>query len=261
MFGAHQYLVLLLGLLLFYLAFKFLAIPLLIKANQRLPARPKMRRLDLYDLDDRIARFLIARTEAMFQLGFDEPTRLRLPDPAPNVTTYLIMVVNRATGDQAMATTIVGRGAAQQQVSFVEFFTRFDSGEVFNTINTSELFPFPLRPGQVRTQVPTVRDPEELYRLHKFVLSRHSPVGKPELYAPGKAVEFLTNVFVQLYERVAALGWLYYDDRGDAYRPTFKGAYLMAWGLLQPFKALRQAAMQRRAAVILKEFDAASGAE
>ena len=57
MFGPMLYLLLLLALLLAYLTFTFLVIPLVIKVQQRLPARPKMRRLDLYDLDDRIARF------------------------------------------------------------------------------------------------------------------------------------------------------------------------------------------------------------
>jgi hypothetical protein len=36
-----------------------------------------------------------------------------------------------------------------------------------------------------------------------------------------------------------------------------KGAYLVTWGLLQPFKALRYKAMRRREAQILAEFEQA----
>ena len=38
-------------------------------------------------------------------------------------------------------------------------------------------------------------------------------------------------------------------------RPTFKGIYLLAWGQIQPIKAIRTVAMRRREKRILAEFD------
>src|SRR6266536_2542650 len=122
----------LLWLLTFIPAY-YLGVPLLVRLQQRFPAHPKVMELDFGKLDSSLAEFLTTRTTALFALGFDEPTLVQLPNPAPHVTTYLIMLVNRQTGDKAMVTAIVGRGLVPLQTLYLEFSTRFDTGEVFDT--------------------------------------------------------------------------------------------------------------------------------
>jgi hypothetical protein len=246
-----------LGLLALVPAF-YLGAPLLIRFQQRMNAHPDFEAVDLDELRPSIARFLENRMDDLLDMGFGEPTLVHLPDSMPNVTSYLVMLVNRRTGDKAMVTVIVGHGAVRLQTSYVEFSTRFETGEVFNTLNTSELNAFPPGPTTVRTQVPDVRDPQELYELHRFVMGKHRAKGRKELYEPGEALDYLQRfAFTKAYERQVKRGWLYYDEGGDCYRPTLRGACMMTWGLMQPMKAIRRSALRSRAAKILAEFDEA----
>ncbi len=232
----------------------YFGLPLLIYFQQKFPAHPKVMALDLAELGRPLAGFLMSRTRAVVALGFDEPLLVQIPDAAPNVDSYLIMLVNRPAGDKAMVTALIGRGEAPIQTTYVEFSTKFEDGTVFNTLNSAQLNAFPPAPQAVRTQVPAVTDAAELYRLHMYRM-REMVGGKKVVYERDKGLEYLTDVvLVKMYDEQVLRGWLSYDQRNDAYRTTLKGAYLIVWGLLQPFKALRTAAMNRRADRILKDF-------
>lgn len=236
----------------------YLLIPLLILNQQKLDANPKFKELNFDTLDAKTSKFLIKRTEALIKLGFAEPILLQIENPAPNVNAYLTMLVNRAAGDKAMVNVVMSTGEKPQQTSYVEFSTRFDSGEMFNTMNSEQLSGF--RPGvqTIRTQTPSVADPAELYELHKFVMAKHAPSGRKTMFEPGKAIEFLKkSALIESYDEQVRMGFLKYDAAAEAYRPTVKGAYLMTWGLLPPFKGMRMAAMKRKEERILKEFEQA----
>ena len=245
----------LLWLLVFIPAY-YLGVPLLIRMQQRFPAHPTLSEMDFKQLDPSLADFLMTQTKALFALGFEEPALVHLPNPAPRVTAYLIMLVNRQAGDKAMATALIGQGPVPLRTLYLEFSTRFDNGQVFNTLNSSELNAFPPAPLTVRTQVPAVRDPQELYELHTFVMSKDGVGARKVVYEPGEALGYLARyAFLETYDQQVKRGWLYYDERGDFYGLTLKGAYPIVWGLMQPFKVLRTMALRRRAKTILEEFD------
>src|SRR5262249_41437145 len=135
---------------------------------------------------------------------------------------------------------------------------RFDTGEVFDTHNAKELMPFPPDPNHVRTQVPMLTDLRKLYDLHQFVINKHAIRGRKILFAPGEELSYIARYAIELpYEEKAARGWMYYDQASDAYRPTVRGAYRITWGLLPPFKTIRISALNREAAAVLQEFEAA----
>jgi hypothetical protein len=250
----------LLLVLLLCVAAMYVGAPLLILFQQRLAAHPEFETLDFARLDPDLAGFLMKQTKVLYALGFDEPALIQVSTAVPNVAAYLIMVVNRQRGDKAMVSVVRSTGPVLLQTTYVEFSTRFKSAQVFNTSNASELMAFPPNQGTVRTQVPMVRDPQELYELHTFVMDKHGAGGDKELYEPGQEVEYLTQfAFIKVYEDKAQRGWLYYDEPRDVYRYTLKGAYLATWGLMQPFKKIRQALLQRRAKKVLAEFAQAQG--
>jgi hypothetical protein len=79
--------------------------------------------------------------------------------------------------------------------------------------------------------------------------------GKTVMYAPGQAREYLIQfAFEKAYADAADRGWLRYSEVDDCYRPTVQGAYLMTWGLMQPFKLFRVMAMRGRERQVLAEF-------
>ena len=233
----------------------FLVLPIVVGLGQRYPASPMLTELDFDELERSQAEFLMTRTQTLYELGFDEPTLVQVCNGAPNVNAYVIMLVNRRTGDKAMVSALVAQGLIPLQSLYVEFSTRFDTGEVFNTHNSRTLPAFPPAPLAVRTQVPSVNDLRELYRLHTFVMGKHDVRGKKVLYEPGQALDYLLRfAFVKVYENQVKRGWLYFEQRSGCYRPTFKGSYLIVGALQQPFKALRTMALNRRARAILEEF-------
>jgi hypothetical protein len=239
--------------------FVYIGVPLLILAMQRFNARPKFHRLRLDAIDRPVAEFLADRAQALLALGFDDPVHLRTTDISPGVTAYLIMLVHPATADKAMVTVLIGGGAPPIQTWYVEFSTRFADGKVFNTLNSAELNAFPPMPDSVRTQVPSVTDPEELYELHRAVIDRHAPEGRATTYEPGGEVEFLYQyAFRRLYEEQVRRG-VFRPDGADAYRLTVGGAYRLTWGLMPPFKQLRAAGMRREGRRVQAEFRARQG--
>jgi len=251
-----------LGVLLIVLAF-YLIIPLVLHSQQRYPASPQLLEMRFESLKPSLAKFLMTRTHALFELGFEEATLVKIPDPAPHVRTYLVMLVNRPSGDKAMVTAIVGDAGpdAKMRTLYVEFSTRFESGEVFDTHNADELNAFPPAPLAVRTQTPRVIDVAELYELHRFVMKKHDVRSPKTLYEPGQTLDYLVRfAFVKSYEQQVKRGWLWYDEAHDSYRMTVLGSYLICWGLLHPFKAFRRLALQIRERRILAEFDAARDA-
>ena len=241
----------------------YLVVPVIVGLQQRYPATPVLNKLELDELDSPFTKFLITQSKALFELGFDEPTIVQIPELSHIVSAYLIMLVNRQSGDKAMITALwTSHGLVPLKARCVEFSTRFEGGEVFDTHNISQPLAFPPDPLAVRTQVPMLKDPRELYQLHTYVMNKHDVSGKKILYEPGEALEYLIRfVLIKPYKEKVTRGWMYYDQQSDNFRLTLRGAYRVSWGLMQPFKALRAMALKRRARRILKEFHEACGPE
>lgn len=234
----------------------YLVAPLYVRSKQKLAAHPDLQELEMQALDGDVAEYLMLQTRELFALGFDEPTLVQIPAPAPNLSVYLILLVNRPTGDKAVVTAVVGQGAAESVRNlFLAFSTRFDDGRVVETLNADELSAFPRQATVVRTQTPSITEARTLYDMHRFVLRQIEVRARPQLFEPGRAVDYLTeNVFQKEYEELARRGWLVKSAGRDYYQPTVKGAYLMTWGLLPPMKWIRLAGMRHRENRILAEY-------
>jgi len=174
-----------------------------------------------------------------------------MPAQVPNVRTYFVMLAHPGEGDKAMVTAMFASG--NLSTKYVEFSTRFENGRSFDTMNSKVLNAFPPSPGHTRTQVPSVQDPVELYRLHCYVMARGGTDGRKIVYGETDALTYLAGVMVESYEKQVKNGILYRDAAGSVYRPTLRGAFWMTWGLLQPMKAFREQAVRSRERQILAE--------
>jgi hypothetical protein len=239
-------------LVLLVVVLLYIGAPLHIRFSQKHHAHPNLESLDFDRIDPSIREFFMSRTAELFDLGFDEPTLVHIPRPTTDIKSYLIMLVNRRSGDKAMVTAVVAPG---RQVLYTEFSTRFENGQVFNTHNVPELL-YRSNLQTVRTQVPQVQDANKLYKLHIYIIDKHAAQGRKVLYEPDKALEYLAgHAFIETFENYVTRGLMFYDHRTDCYRPTTKGAFLMTWGLMQPMKAIRYVALRRRAREIMEEFE------
>lgn len=247
--------------LLIIAAVYFLGLPLVIYFTQRMKAHPRLQLIDPMSFPDQVRDYLARVSNELVAQGFTVAAYIMMPDPAPNIQNYLVMFINRETGDKAMATAIFANanGITQLGTRYVEFNTRYEDGRCFDTMNSSTLGAFQKRPQDAKTQLPNVQDAVILYRIHQFIL-RKAPGGQKMGYEPAETLDYLQRILVESYDEQVKFGRLFFDRNADTYRPTFKGAYLMTWGLLWPMTAFRKARMHREARRVLSEFEAATDA-
>lgn len=63
----------------------------------------------------------------------------------------------------------------------------------------------------------------------------------------------MQNERAKTYSRWQAAGYYSFDETAGSYTPTFKGAYLMTWKVLPPFKQLQQIKSWLRTDRIIRE--------
>lgn len=236
--------------------------PALIRCTQKAKAHPKFEELEASDIPDALAHYVYSTANALRQDDFTPEAYLSLPDQVPNVRAYLILLANRQSGDKAMVTVLMthaGDTTPQIGTCYVEFSTRYASGTVVDTMNSSTLGAFKPVPREVKTQIPQVQDPHLLFQLHMHVLANFAGVDPGDeklMYPEGEAARYLADVLTRGYEEQVALGLMYRDEEGGEtiFRPTWYGAFYMTWGQLFPIKQVRRWAAAQRANMILRSF-------
>jgi hypothetical protein len=237
--------------------------PLLIKLTLKQSDEPELTQLPLDDpkFPKSVTAHFRKVTEALRPAGFEPAAALGMPNQVPKVSARLLLLANRRTKDAAAVTLIYAdeEGFTLVKTSYVEFISRFRDGTLVQTNNSEELNAFARRPGQFTTQLPLVREPERLYRLHQALAERHGggsgKVLRLDEEFRGDATAYLSRAIVEELEGQIDTGYMYYVESEGQFRPTLKGAFLMTWGLLWPFTALRRMRRDREARRIIGELE------
>ncbi len=199
----------------------------------------------------------------LVELGFELKDTMFLPNLIPNVKTLFALYHNPSTTDMAMTTFMMasqeGAGAAGTiKNKYVEFVRRFTDGVRVQTNNSKELSSFPPMPGEATTQFWDISKISRLYQLHCFLVEQTPSSGIPEdrlqTEFRGNAAAYINKVALEeVYEEQVGTGYLVFSN--GEYRATAKGAFLMAYKELWPFKAFRKMGRKRRAKEILQELE------
>ena len=241
--------------LLGVLALAYALAPIGIRSRQKMRRLSPSKALDFQDCTPEVGLYLQGMAAVLQEHGFQVEAFL-VSDPASASTTYLALLTNRTARDKAMVAVITSRnGNITNTTSYVELTTTYENGWHFDTLNATTLGAFRVRPQTVRTQVPDLEDPHRLYELHRYLLAKHPIDGPKTIYPEGTAEEYLSSVMVRAYEEQVQTGWMYLDPREDVYRLTWKGAYLITWGLLFPVKSLRTWRMRAKGRAVMRDFD------
>jgi len=196
--------------------------------------------------------------DELMPLGFEYVTGMRLPQMTVNVMAIMIVLVNRRAGDAAAAISIYAKSDEvwDLQTSYVEYSTAFRSGVTINTQNSTAMSAFPPLEESENHRFPSVRDARQLYQVHQQLLSRQhaaTKIMRLDEEFDGDAVAFVRAVMRREMEGAAADGYLYLTSDSKYFRATLKGAYLMTWQELFPFKQIRRARRDRQAQQQLAE--------
>lgn len=130
--------------------------------------------------------------------------------------------------------------------------TEYRDGTLFTTAHTKSPFVIPaarVRPGSLA--FPQVSDPRRLCEIHR---ARADPDGRSDL-GIDDPIAYMRWSMAQEHAFLIARGYYRLDPSGTRLRPTWKGACLMTWRLLWPWKPILLAARRRKAARVLRDLN------
>lgn len=237
--------------------------PVLIRFTLRQSAEPE---LHVFETDDPLLPRDVAghfrRVRAALEpLGFELVEGMALPNQTPRVKALVLLLAHRTNKDVALVTAIYGTLASETtlQTAYVEIVSRYRDGTVVQTNNTDQLSSFVPPSNTTSLRLPMIRKADRLYQLHQAATKRHDRSSGKFLRVDeefrGDAVAYLARAMVEELEGQIDTGYMYRSHLENVFRPTWKGAFLMTWGLLWPFSMIRRMLRDARARRLLRELD------
>lgn len=201
------------------------------------------------DAVDPASRALVADAVGdLERAGFARTTWYR--SRSGSVTAVGALLEHPRRGDLA-SVVVMGAGTARPR-RFVILETEWEDDYRVTTTDSAMASVFPRVPGLDAESLPSVQEPARLYRVHcaradrmrRDAPRRHLARGEDPIAA--ERARQVANL-----ERFAPLGYQYRE--GDQLRPTFRGAFLMAWRLLPPLRQLQRRDRARRERALLRD--------
>jgi hypothetical protein len=245
-------------------AIYYLALPIMPLLTLRSEAEPQIAPVEheIFTLPQIVQDHFDAVDAELTNRGFTTAGSFILPSPTTNVLSILRVYVNRATRISAIANSMycvvkTKYGTTVRQLNYVEFTTRFASGEVFNTLNSKEAGSFPPQPKTITIRIPWIKSAGQLGNAHDAILAAKGPGGQRILRVDsefgGDVPAFLQTCMQEELENARNCGYMRLESAGTHYRLTFIGGYLMAWKLLFPWKQMLAWRNRRRVKRLLHE--------
>jgi hypothetical protein len=176
-----------------------------------------------------------------------------------NTAGVIVLLVNRQ--EQAQISGISAVSGANAHWAVVAT-TLFADGSRIVTANSSHVSGHPRNPSVDVINVPWIRNTRRLYAIHRARVAASSRASQPRVLPdPGREAAFLEDQWRDEMQRLQRGGYYWLDDSPERYRMTLKGAYIMTWRLLPPFRQLRMALAQRKARRVLRALGFADEAD
>jgi hypothetical protein len=229
--------------------------PFKIRRSQKKGVSVEFVPIDLAALPPNVLQAFQDATPALDSCGFRVLGTLS-KHPADNRQQAFVSIwTSQSTGDSAQIIGISTLSAASglKTVTLVTFRAEYSDGTSIVTTNSpsSSCFPADDRVNSVRC--PGIWDVSLLYRFHRARVERHR-AGRTAI------LERIKDPYVRMqlehtetYERLVRAGYYVLDPMREYYVPTLKGAFLMTYRLLPPFKQIQKTRKDRRADRALRE--------
>jgi hypothetical protein len=246
----------------------FFGIPLLILKIFRVEAMPAVQRVDPEEvpLPPVVQEHMDLVGATLRDHGFEERGTLLLPSTTPNTIATLRLYVNPKDRVSALANSVfvsaksVGDSKMSHQ-QYVEFTTRQQSGETFNTHNSQTASSFPPAPQTLTVRVPWINDIGQVYKIHQAVSAARGGSARKLLRLDenfrGDEIAYIQDCMREELTHGAGAGYLRLALDGTHYRATIRGAYLMTWKQLAPIKQVLAKIGRLRTERLLAEVGAA----
>jgi hypothetical protein len=168
---------------------------------------------------------------------------------------YVTLFENRQSNQYAkLFTAVVGLSVVRKTETTLAFFTDFTDGLTLVTANnkTRPITPR-IRIHEGSSAFPSVHDPRRLYEIHQALVDRFGAYQDRERIEIKDPADFLRKSQLKEQAKYPESGYYYHDEEHQVYRPTWRGAILMAWKLLWPVKQIRAMLGRAKTARLLRE--------
>lgn len=190
---------------------------------------------------------------ALMAAGFGPPHRIVHHD-TPTMFSFASLLEHPA-GDIAtvMALRSTG-GAAPSAVAAVTLMGDAANGQRIVTSNVSSIKRFPTNPRFDAAVIPTIRDADELYRVHHSRFAATGRSAKPLTRGTTESdrLAYQDREARETYDFWVAAG--YYYETPDFLRPTWKGAAFTTWRGLFPWRQVTEWRRDRKSEAVLREY-------
>jgi hypothetical protein len=205
------------------------------------------------------------RLEAVESLGFTLAghfsTGVR---PARAATGYVSLWHNARHGDEARLFTAHAHSerplpdgrvveSTRATTTFL-FVTRYADGTKVVTANTCAQGNFARNPHATVLVYPEIGDPAALYRIHRKAVDELGSLSRIQPPRIDDPVAYLAKTSSEEWQRQVDRGEAVVDESDQVFRPTWKGAVLMALRLHWPWRQLRRGSLERRSRRFLRRF-------
>lgn len=240
------------------LALYFFGLPALIYGTFTMKARPQFGRFDPYQTPPpgSAGRYFAEVDQELKRLGFEWREGLTVLDLMETAKALTFIYSHPKSLDSAMMAVAWGINPTTHSVNltayYVEFVARYRDGNIpqLETNNNRVLGAFPDTAQSRKFRFPHLEDIEHLLQLHEKLQEREQPGGRKYLRLDeefrGDCAEYLQTIFREEFERQVGTRYLYYRVKDDTYCATIKGALLMTWKQLWPFKGILTAGIAAR---------------
>jgi hypothetical protein len=201
-----------------------------------------------------LVAYVAAAEGALQTVGFGPPHRI-VQSPTRKVTGFAALLEHPGRGDLASFMGLRSENPQAEEtrlVSAAVFMTEFADDVTLATSNVTTVKRFPTRPDLRPVVFPDVHDPLEVYRLHRCrvdertrrVPSRNVTRGA----TPDARIEYQDRESERVFEHWVRSG--YYRRVPDGMRPTLRGAALMTWRGMWPWRLLTERRHARAARAV-----------
>jgi hypothetical protein len=169
--------------------------------------------------------------------------------------SFVSVWVNRSTLDSAQVIGILtpSHPGGSRAVTLLTFRTEFNDLTAIVTTNTSSPGVFPPDKKIDSVRCPGAKNLTLLLRLHRERVKRVSGTRKATLVRFADAKSRMALEHEKAYQRLVEAGYYSLDKTKENYVPTLKGAYLMTYRLLPPFKQIQRIRRALRTTRVLRE--------
>ncbi len=195
---------------------------------------------------------------ALAVAGFEFRGYFKAPRFVRNARGFVAILEHPSTFDVAQVVVAISPGTIgiRSKNYGIAISAYFSDGFVVATTNLSADSTYPRRPGRKGVAFVDVHDGQQMHRLHRLMVERFGTGVQVRTEAEHDPAGFLRRGADEVIAHQVKSGYMYLYEKSGKYRPTVKGAVLMTYRLLWPWKQIKRWRNGAEARRLRREFGA-----